>query len=120
MDDRNKINRNKIIGTNIQKYRKLKGLTQTEMGVFMKKSLGQIYKYENGKNGVSALILWDLSDILGIEVERFYDGISKNETNTIEDKNFLPLVKNYGKLSEKERGAVLLLTKGLAEGENGE
>ena len=60
------------IGRNILRVRKLRGLTQTQLGEIFGITHQQIHKYENGSNGISAAKLMFLAKKLGVDITEFY------------------------------------------------
>ncbi|MBL0387542.1 tetratricopeptide repeat protein [Tumebacillus sp. ITR2] len=61
--------RNRLIGENLRKYRLLKGLTQDELAEGLC-SVSQLSKVENGKTYLKRTILKEMSNRLGVTVER--------------------------------------------------
>jgi HTH-type transcriptional regulator, quorum sensing regulator NprR len=61
--------RNRLIGKNLRKYRLLKGLTQDELAEGLC-SVSQLSKVENGKTYVNRTLLRQMTDRLGVTVER--------------------------------------------------
>lgn len=55
-----------MLGTNIKKYRELKGLTQDELSNKLNKSKGVVSKWENGENKPDADTIGKICSILGI------------------------------------------------------
>jgi len=66
-----------ILGTNIAKYRKEKGLTQDKLAELLYVSDKTVSKWETGKSGPDILIISDLADVLGVEVDDLLRGTSK-------------------------------------------
>lgn len=58
----------KIIGKNIQKARKAKGLTQEDFAELMDKSWSYIAKLETGTQNFSIGKLIDIAEFLGVEL----------------------------------------------------
>ena len=58
----------KIIGKNIQKARKTKGLTQEDFAELMDKSWSYIAKLETGTQNFSIGKLIDIAEFLGVEL----------------------------------------------------
>lgn len=69
------------VGRQIQLRRSMLGLTQGELGKVMGVSFYQLQKYERGLNRVSASRLWDLSQLLGVDVNFFYDDMPEEAAN---------------------------------------
>ena len=57
-----------ILGANIAKYRKEKGLTQDKLAELLYVSDKTVSKWETGKSGPDILIISDLADVLGVVV----------------------------------------------------
>ena len=66
-----------ILGANIAKYRKEKGLTQDKLAELLYISDKTVSKWETGKSGPDILIISDLADVLGVEVDDLLRGTSK-------------------------------------------
>jgi DNA-binding XRE family transcriptional regulator len=66
-----------ILGSNIAKYRKEKGLTQDKLAELLYVSDKTVSKWETGKSGPDILIISDLADVLGVEVDDLLRGTSK-------------------------------------------
>lgn len=64
----------KKIGSNIEYWRKQKGLTQQELASILGVSNRTISNYENGL-GIDAVLLHALSKILECEVDDFFMGL---------------------------------------------
>ena len=67
------------VGRQIKHARVLQGMTQTELAHALKVTFQQVQKYERGANRVSASRLWDLSQILHVDVAFFFENM-KDET----------------------------------------
>ena len=66
-----------ILGANIAKYRKEKGLTQDKLAELLYISDKTVSKWETGKSGPDILIISDLADVLGVEIDDLLRGTSK-------------------------------------------
>lgn len=66
-----------VLGANIAKYRKEKGLTQDKLAELLYISDKTVSKWETGKSGPDILIISDLADVLGVEVDDLLRGTSK-------------------------------------------
>ena len=64
----------KVIGRNIRIHRLAKNMSQTELGGQLGVSFQQVQKYENGTNRMGASRLQQMSDILQVPVEFFFEG----------------------------------------------
>ncbi|MCE2516330.1 MAG: helix-turn-helix transcriptional regulator [Alphaproteobacteria bacterium] len=61
------------VGKRIRMRRTLMGMTQNQLAELLQLTFQQVQKYERGANRVSASRLWDLSQILDVEVGYFYE-----------------------------------------------
>ena len=64
------------VGKQIKQARILKGMTQTVLADALKVTFQQVQKYERGANRVSASRLWDLSQILQVEIGFFFQDMN--------------------------------------------
>ena len=65
----------KHIGQRLKELRRMRGLSQKDLGDTVSLSLKQIRKYEHGENRISASKLYDFSVILSVQAEYFYEGL---------------------------------------------
>lgn len=61
------------VGKRIRLRRSLIGMTQNQLAKAMALTFQQVQKYERGANRVSASRLWDIAQILDVEVGYFFD-----------------------------------------------
>jgi len=61
------------VGARVRVRRTLLGMTQTNLGDAIGVTFQQVQKYENGANRISASRLFDLSQILDVPIEYFFD-----------------------------------------------
>jgi transcriptional regulator with XRE-family HTH domain len=113
------------LGKRLRRRRRLLGLTQQQLAGACGVRFQQIQKYECGANRISAARLWQLSEALQVPVAYFYDGLSEQERNAVEDKiaddsgevlsrkETLDLVRAYYQLDERPRRRLLDLAKSL-------
>lgn len=71
-----------VIGQNIKKYRKLKKLTQHQLGELVNKSDNTISNYEKGKIAPSQGALLALSEVLGVNIDKLFP--ERESTNSIQ------------------------------------
>ncbi len=123
------------VGARVRQRRVLLGMNQTKLGDALGMSFQQVQKYENGKNRVSASRLYDLSRVLDVSIEHFFEdmppavvdsspaarksGKAKKpptyEPNPMHRRETLELVRAYYKIENaKIRKRVYELTKTLA------
>jgi transcriptional regulator with XRE-family HTH domain len=63
------------VGGRVREQRKLKGMSQGELGDSLGLTFQQIQKYERGANRIGASRLFQLSQILDVPVAFFFDGM---------------------------------------------
>ena len=61
------------VGARVRQRRVLLGMTQTKLGEAFGMSFQQVQKYERGTNRISASRLYDLSRVLDVSIEYFFD-----------------------------------------------
>ncbi len=64
------------VGARVRQRRTLLGMNQTVLGKALGVSFQQVQKYENGTNRVSASRLYDLSRVLDVSIEHFFEDMS--------------------------------------------
>ncbi len=121
------------VGARLRVRRTLLGMSQTTVGEAISLTFQQVQKYENGKNRISASQLHNLSRVLDVPVEYFFDdmptavaassptlggGKAKKppsyEPNPMARRETLELVRAYYKISDpKIRKRLFELAKAL-------
>lgn len=61
------------VGARVRALRTGRGMSQEVLGHLLGVSPQQIYKYETGRNGLSATRLWHVAAILGVSVNDLFD-----------------------------------------------
>ncbi len=61
------------VGTQVRLRRTLFGMTQTDLGDAIGLSFQQVQKYENAMNRISSSRLYELSRVLDVPVEHFFE-----------------------------------------------
>ena len=122
------------VGSRIRLRRGIVGYSQEKLAEEMGITFQQVQKYERGLNRVSAGRLWKLSQILGVSVNFFFEGIDTPkspsltgapmefheepaiiEDNILERKDVLELVRYYLQISDpKIAKNILDLVKSLS------
>jgi transcriptional regulator with XRE-family HTH domain len=104
----------------------MNGTTQQQLAEQVGIKFQQIQKYETGMNRVSASRLWDISNVLGVPVSFFFEGIEA-ANNPIEngaadmpsdiltDKEALELLRSYYAIPEYQRRRLFDLARVLSE-----
>ncbi len=69
------------VGSRVRMRRLMMGLSQNELGEALGITFQQIQKYEKGANRIGASRLFDISNILKVNVQYFYIGINQLDTH---------------------------------------
>ncbi len=82
------------VGQRIRDKRNERGMSQTEVANALGVTFQQVQKYERGTNRVGASRLYDLSRILSVPVQFFFEGLENqpNELNA-DGENIVHLMK---------------------------
>ncbi|MBB3147102.1 transcriptional regulator with XRE-family HTH domain [Phyllobacterium trifolii] len=67
------------VGRQVAAVRIHSNVTQAELARAVRVSPQQLQKYENGKNRISASMLFEIATFLGVPVSRFFEGLPGNE-----------------------------------------
>ncbi len=110
------------VGKRIRHRRWLVGMTQQQLAEQVGIKFQQIQKYETGMNRVSASRLWDISEVLGVPVSFFFEGLNAangaEDTTTkdlLADKEALDLVRSYYAMPENQRKRLFELARVLSD-----
>lgn len=121
-----------FVGKRIRQRRWMVGVTQQQLADKVGIKFQQIQKYETGMNRVSASRLWDIAQVLGVEIAYFFDGIGQGE-DRVEDapsapalapfaiddifaeREALELVRSYYAIPEAQRRRLFELARVLSE-----
>ena len=102
-------NFNKHLGSKLKLRRLALGLTQTKVAKAINVTFHQIQKYEKGTNGVSSIILLQLSNYLKVPIDYFFEDFSEYLINAEKSKevpvtvNYNFLVKLYSELNDDQK-----------------
>ena len=97
-------------------------MTQTDLGKALGLTFQQVQKNECGVNRIGASRLYQLSHILDVPVEYFFEGLEKKASgrspnDVMAKRETLKLVRAYYRISDpKVRKALHALTKAMAKG----
>ena len=69
----------KHVGSRVRMRRLLVGMSQEKLGGALGLTFQQVQKYEKGTNRIGASRLKQMSDILGVPIQYFYDGAPQAE-----------------------------------------
>jgi len=114
------------VGKRIRQRRWLIGMTQQQLGDRVGIKFQQIQKYETGANRVSASRLWEIAEVLGVEVTFFFDGLSPEDTpvdnqiarmpvDIVNDREAMELVRSYYAIPEAQRKRLFELARVLSD-----
>ncbi len=71
----------KILSSNIQKYRKLAGLTQEALAVKLGVTFQAVSKWENGKSSPDVLLLPIMAEAFDCSIDELFSYTKKNDNN---------------------------------------
>ena len=69
------------VGSRVRMRRSLLGMSQERLAAELGVTFQQVQKYERGLNRIGASRLWDLAQVLGVNVDFFYQEIDANTTS---------------------------------------
>ncbi|QIG52370.1 helix-turn-helix transcriptional regulator [Nordella sp. HKS 07] len=67
------------VGNRVRMRRLLVGMSQEKLGELLGITFQQVQKYEKGSNRVSASRLYQISRVLGVSVQYFYDELKSDD-----------------------------------------
>ena len=118
------------VGNRVRLRRMLIGMSQEKLGEMLGLTFQQVQKYEKGVNRIGAGRLYDVSRILGVPIDYFYEGISAPQGEGLAEDGAPPVMEfvssgeglqlslAFMKIKDvKVRKRVLDLVKSLAEEE---
>jgi transcriptional regulator with XRE-family HTH domain len=120
------------VGGRVRLRRMLLGMSQDKLGEALGLTFQQIQKYEKGINRIGASRVFEMSNILDVPIQFFYDDFSGRAGHSYgfaeaDDDNFMQLLhspegvqlcRHFAGIGDpKVRRRVLDLVKTLAEGE---
>ena len=121
------------VGNRVRIRRMLIGMSQEKLGDLLGLTFQQVQKYEKGVNRIGAGRLYEVSRILGVPIDFFYDGVASLESGLAESESPPPVMEfvssgeglqlslAFMKIKDpKVRRRMLDLVKSLAEEEAGE
>jgi transcriptional regulator with XRE-family HTH domain len=77
----------KHVGSRVRMRRVLIGMSQERLGDALGLTFQQVQKYEKGINRIGASRLQQISNILGMPIEFFFDGAPSGDTRPVEGFN---------------------------------
>ncbi len=123
------------VGNQIKLRRQTLKYSQEQLGNLLGITFQQIQKYEKGINRISASRLWDIANVLEVEVSYFYKSITQEssklspmfvinknmeaprvEEDPMYNETILKIVRNLSKIeSAKQKEAVEVITMAMAK-----
>ena len=101
----------KSIGNNIHNFRKDNKLTREQLAEKSHITASHLYQLEIGNSIPSIITVIDICNALDITVAQLTDSLLFNDAN----KYFETVAKDFNKLSEKDKNAVIQLIINLSE-----
>jgi transcriptional regulator with XRE-family HTH domain len=110
------------VGKMLRSIRKVKGISQEQLGDALGLSFQQIQKYENGSNRVSASKMYDAALFLGVAPAAFFEGLEGAQDSGVPSvlAEFFAhdgahvIAEAYPKLSPIERRSITALIVSMA------
>ena len=82
------------VGRRVRQRRTLFGYSQEQLSLEMNITFQQVQKYERGSNRISASRLWDISQILEVDIGYFFEDMSR-DTKAQSPRSARTSVKRY-------------------------
>ncbi len=107
------------VGSRIRERRIMMGLSQQQLARMIGVTYQQAHKYERGLNRISAGRLFEISQVLGVAVSWFFDGLSATAEPRQEvsqrQRMCLELARNFALIdNEKHQEALSQMARALA------
>jgi transcriptional regulator with XRE-family HTH domain len=107
----------RYVGARIRERRIMLGLTQQQLAALIGVTYQQAHKYERGINRVSAGRLFEVSQVLSVPVNYFFDGLEHENERAISprERMCLELARNFAQIpNERNQEALSQLARVLA------
>jgi transcriptional regulator with XRE-family HTH domain len=78
------------VGNRVRLRRMLIGMSQERLGELLGLTFQQVQKYEKGVNRIGAGRLFEVSRILGVPIDYFYEGVAPQTANGLSDNDEAP------------------------------
>jgi len=108
----------RYVGQRIRERRIMLGLSQQQMADLIGVTYQQAHKYERGINRISAGRLYEISQVLGVPVSYFYEGLDGNQASELNARQrmCLELARNFASIKhEKHQEALSQMARALAD-----
>ncbi len=99
----------RFVGSRIRERRIMLGLSQQQMAEMIGVTYQQAHKYERGINRISAGRLFDISQVLGVPVGFFYEGLENGNGEELQDRQrmCLEVARNFTQIDNKSHQEAL-------------
>jgi transcriptional regulator with XRE-family HTH domain len=109
------------VGQKIRQRRWLLGMTQQQLAEAVGIKFQQIQKYETGMNRVSASRMWDISRVLDVQPNFFFEGLDEScdaesdDAQLLKKRETLELLRTYYQIPDDQRKRLLHLAQALGQ-----
>jgi transcriptional regulator with XRE-family HTH domain len=105
------------VGARMRDRRIMLGLTQQQIAELTGITYQQAHKYEKGINRVAAGRLYNIAQVLGVDVGYFFEGLHSEKAfrATPQQRLLLELARNFKALNREHQQAVCSLVRTLAD-----
>jgi transcriptional regulator with XRE-family HTH domain len=105
------------VGARMRERRIMLGLTQQHLAELIGVTYQQAHKYENGINRLAAGRLYDVAQVLGVDVSYFFEGLRGGGTfrATPQQRLLLELARNFMASSREHQQAICSLARALSD-----
>jgi transcriptional regulator with XRE-family HTH domain len=112
----------KHVGSRVRMRRKMLAMSQEKLGAALRLTFQQVQKYERGTNRMGASRLQQMSDILQVPVEFFFEGapnasapLGSNESTFISNSDGLRLIGAFMRIDNAAlRRRIVMLVQEIA------
>ena len=107
----------RYVGIRIRERRVMLGLSQQQMAELIGVTYQQAHKYERGINRISAGRLFEISQVLGVPVDYFFDGLGGAGEGELQDRQrmCLEVARNFSQIgNRRHQEALSQLARALA------
>lgn len=104
------------IGRRIREERIKQGMSQAELGALIGVTYQQLHKYESGANRTSSSRLFQIANILGVDLSEFLPLTEVASSSRSFGRQDLDLARNFSRItSERHRRSICELVRVLAD-----
>ena len=106
------------VGARIRERRIMMGLSQQQMADMIGVTYQQAHKYERGINRISAGRLFEITQVLAVPINYFFEGLEDAEEQTVPPRQrmCLELARNFSSINnERHQEALSQMARALAD-----